>query len=113
MIKPEGIPKFVGDLQAVSKAAGDLSAVGGEIVAIAQGLERTFRNGMTAHYTDGPEKHLLVGAMLPVKSEGELFGAELPKVASALNAFVSEVQDNVTKLNGVKGRVHPQGRQHA
>jgi hypothetical protein len=104
MIKPEGIPKFVGDLTAVSKAASDMSAVGEEIVNIARGLEKTFRNGMTAHYDKGPEKDRLVDAMLPVKNEGELFGPELGKVASALNTFVSEVQGNVNKLNGVKGR---------
>jgi hypothetical protein len=74
MIKPEGIPEFKGNLPAVSQAASDMSAVGQEIVNIARGLETTFRNGMTAHYDNGPEKDRLVDAMLPVKNEGELFG---------------------------------------
>ncbi|WP_246486389.1 hypothetical protein [Kribbella qitaiheensis] len=104
MIKVEGIPSFQGNLQGVIDAAGKMVTVGNQIVGIAEDLESKFRNGMNAHYIDGPEKHLLVDAMLPVKNEGKLFGPELGKVAAALKVFVDEVRGNVDKLNGVKGR---------
>ena len=66
MIKVEGIPKFEGNLETVLTAATNLVNTGNNIVSIAQDLESKFRNGMDAHYIDGPEKHLLLDAMQPV-----------------------------------------------
>lgn len=100
VIKPEAIPQFAGNVDAIEKHAGTLKTVGGQFRDIGADTHNTWQ-GLSAFY-DAPEADKLFAATAPIKSSADTFGGQVEWVGSALSQYASTIRPIVDKLTMLK-----------
>jgi hypothetical protein len=96
VIKPEAIPQFTGDVDAIEKHAGVLRTVGGGFRDIGVDTHATWQ-GLSAFY-EAPEAGRLFAATAPIKSSADAFGGQVESVGSALSQYAAAVRPIAARL---------------
>ncbi|WP_406311088.1 ADP-ribosyltransferase [Streptomyces thermoviolaceus] len=100
MIKPEEIPQFTGDLDALERDCAALTKDAGHIRGTGSDVHSRFQ-GLSAYYK-APEAEQLFATTVPVKDRAGAFADDLQKVSGALSGYATEVRPLVKKLEDLK-----------
>ncbi|WP_223774332.1 hypothetical protein [Streptomyces sp. 135] len=100
MIKPAGIPRFIGDWEQLAK---DVSGLRSDAIGIRNGgADVHSRFQMLGAYYTAPEADDLFATTQPVMDEADTFAAHLETVADALDTFAAEARPLAEKLTSLR-----------
>ncbi|WP_399924764.1 hypothetical protein [Streptomyces kanamyceticus] len=100
MIKPAGIPRFIGDWEQLAK---DVSGLRSDAIGIRNGgADVHSRFQMLGAYYTAPEADDLFATTQPVMDEADTFAAHLETVADALDTFAAEARPLAEKLKTLR-----------
>jgi hypothetical protein len=100
MIKPAGIPRFIGDWGQLAK---DVSGLRSDAIGIRNGgADVHSRFQMLGAYYTAPEADDLFATTQPVMDEADTFAAHLETVADALDTFAAEARPLAEKLKTLR-----------
>ncbi|MGW7271233.1 hypothetical protein ACWGH5_11990 [Streptomyces sp. NPDC054864] len=102
LIKPEGIPQFIGDFEQLDK---DVSALRSDAIGIRNGgADVHSRFQMLGAYYTAPEADDLFASTQPVMDRADAFAADLETVADALETFSSEARPLAKRLETLESQ---------
>ncbi len=101
VIKPDAIPHFTGNVDAIETQAGTLGTVGAEFRDIGADVHTTWQ-GLSAFYA-APEAGRLFAATAPIRTAADTFGGQVEQVGSTLRQYAATIRPIVERLERLRG----------